>query len=216
MIILIEIYKKQSNLSNLMAKHNKLKLIISQYNNSLFSYFLPNIDNIQNFNIKSLIIHLNNIKIYNINKNNFQEIIYIIEKILFNDEIEDEKYPYGFLRSRTLYQIDNDDEMNININIDSHLNNHHSYKSHNFNNFIESYQLNDSFSHFSHNTISYNKSNINNPQNQYYKLNNIELLSERVHLPINDNITNNYSDLKKSMGIVSNSGSYNLNSKIKI
>ena len=210
LIILIEVYKKNSNLSDLLSKHKKLVLTINQYNNSLISYCFPNTENIQNYNTNNLIIELNKMKIYNIEKHNFQQIIRTIQKILFNDEDEDLENSFNIYRARTLYQRDKDNE--VNINIDTNKYNHYINKS---STYLGNYILNDSFSHYSKNSMAYNRSYINMSQNQFQnKLDNSELLSEKVNLPYNGEDTNNYSEQNKTLDIISDKSSSNLKLKI--
>ena len=210
LIILIEVYKKNSNLSDLLSKHKKLVLTINQYNNSLISYCFPNTENIQNYNTQNLIIELNNMKIYNIEKHNFQQIIRTIQKILFNDEDEDLENSFNIYRARTLYQRDKDNE--VNINIDTNKYNHYINKS---STYLGNYILNDSFSHYSKNSMAYNRSYINMTQNQFQnKLDNSDLLSEKVILPYNGDDINNYSEQNQTLDIISDKGSSNLKLKI--
>ena len=212
LIILIEINKRNSTLPDLISKHNRLVLSINKYNNSLSSYCFPNIENLTNFNINNLIIQLNNAKLYNIDKNIFQEIIHIIQKKLFNDGDEDNsEYSLKHFRARTLYQKDKENE--IKINIDTNKNIFYSNKSPIFpDNF-----LNDSFSHYSNNNLPYFMSYSNMSNIQYSRnLNNNDLTSEKINLPYNENISNNnnYNTQNKTLDILSDKSSFNFNLKI--
>ena len=63
--------------------------------------------------------------------------------------------------------------------------------------------------------MAYNRSYINMTQNQFQnKLDNSDLLSEKVILPYNGDDTNNYSEQNQTLDIISDKGSSNLKLKI--
>ena len=212
LIILIEI-NKNSDLSDLISKHNKIIISLNQFNNYLGSHFFPNSENIQSFNIKKLIFYLSQGEVFNIEKKMFEQIIYIIKKIIFNEKDEFSENSLIIYRTRTHYQKDNKSENNISFN---NINNIENY-SKNLPIFLGNYHLlNDSFSYISNNSLAYNKSNLNIPQNmQYYNLNKSDNFSENVNLPYKDNNNIiNFSEQNKTFDIISDKNSSNYNFKI--
>ena len=212
LIILIEINKKNSGLSDLILKHNKILISVNQFNNYLGSHFFPNSENIQSFNIKKLIYFLSQGEVFNIENKMFGQIIIIIKKILFNDKDEFSENSFKVYRTRTYYQKDNKSENNISYN---NINNFEKY-SRDLPNFLGNYHLlNDSFSYISKNTIDYNKININLPQNTYYyNLNQSDNFSEKVNLPYKDNNNINWNEQYKSIDISSDKNSFEYNFKV--
>ena len=208
LIILIEINKRNSTLPDLISKHNKIVLTINKYNNSLSSYCFPNIDNLSNYNIKNLLNQLNNDPIYNINENIFQEIIHIIQKILFNDGDDMySEFSFNHFRARTLYQKDKENEIKINIDTTKNTFNKTPI-------VIDDFLLNDSFSHYTTKSLPYYISYSNTQYSRNAK--NIDLTSEKINLPYNDNISNNnnYITQNKTLDILSDKSSFNLNLKV--
>ena len=189
LIILIEINKKQSNMQDLITKHNKILNTIIQYNQYLASKIFINI---QQFNLKKIIKELSNEEIYPINKIIFQQVIQIIKKLLFNDEDDDDvdsDNSMALYRARNVLQKDKESEINININ--SYNLRNYSSKTHIF---FDNYSLKDSFSQYSDYSYINNRKNFNTTPNKIYfnTLNNIDKFSDKVNLP-NLNSTMSYN-----------------------
>ena len=208
LIILIEINKKKSNLSDLISRHNKILNIIRGYNHFIGSHFYPKNENIQQYKVRELYTLLSNGEVYNIQKESFLQIIYIFQRILFNDEDEDSQVSLSRYRTRTLYQKDNTNE--INIRIDTKNNNYFDFRK-----FIYfDNNLNDSFSQISNKYLNYNEPQLNFSHHQYNS--NVDLFSEKVKLPFKDNNSNsyNFSEQNKTLDIISDKGSLNCNFKV--
>ena len=206
LLILIEINKKNANLSDLISKHNKILITISDYNHFIGSHFFPKNENIQQFNLKRFVNILSQVEVFNIQKDIFLKVIFIFQKILFNDEDEDEDSQFSIYRFRTrsLFQRNKNSEININTN----------YYSNEMPLYLNTHFLDDSFSKNSHKYIMNNNLDLKNSPNMQQNFSNIDLYSEKLKLPLKDNNSINFSDQNKTMDIISDKGTFNCNLKI--
>ena len=205
LIILLEINKKKSNLSDLISKHNKILKIINGYNHFIGSHFYPKNENIQQYNVRKLYNLLSNGEVYNIQKESFLQIIYIFQRILFNDEDEDSHASFSRYRTRTIYQKDKKNEINISINTNNYFDGRKFI-------FLDN-NLNDSFSQISNKYLNYNGSQLNISHHQNNS--NVELFSEKLKLPFKDNNNSiNFSEQNNTLDIISDKGSLNCNFKV--
>ena len=209
LLILIEINKKNSK-DDIVSKHNKIMNNINQYNRFLSSKIFPYKQNIQLFNIKALINELSNGESYIIQNNIFLQILLIIQKVLFNNEEDNESLnSFGIYRTRTLYQRDKNSEMNINATSE-----YNGYNQNRTQIFLNNNSIKDSFSQFSDFSSFHNKNkSYVTPNKSYISLSNNDLFSEKVNMPDANNITTNISNLNKN-DILSDKGSSIYNFKI--
>jgi hypothetical protein len=210
LIILIEIYKKNAKLSDLISKHNKVLIDISNYNHFMGTHFYPKNENIRNFNLEQFIDISSHIEVFNIQKNTFLKIIEIFQKNLFNDEDgeDDSQYSLHRYRSRTLYQKDKNSDISININSNNN------YYSNEIQNYLNNNILSDSFSKNSNMNKTYVSSEVHFSKNQQKYLSNIDIISENIKLPFKDNNSINYSEQNKTIDIMSDKGTFKCNLKI--
>ena len=209
LLILIEINKKNSK-DDIVSKHNKLIKNINQYNQFLSSKIFPNKQNIQHFNIKALINELSNGESYTIHKNIFHQILLIIQKVLFNNDGDNESLnSLSIYRTRTLYQRDKNSEVNINT-----ISEYNSYYQNRTQVFFNNNSIKDSFSQFSdYSSVHHKKNFYVTPNKSYINLSNNDLFSEKVNMPDANNITSNISNLNKT-DMLSDKGSSIYNFKI--
>ena len=209
LLILIEINKKNSK-DDIVSKHNKIMKNINHYNQFLSSKIFPNKQNIQLFNIKALINELSNGESYTIHKNIFHQILLIIQKVLFNNDEDNESLnSFNIYRTRTLYQRDKNSEVNLNTTSE-----YNGYYQNRTQIFLNNNSIKDSFSQFSDYSSVHHKNNLYlEPNKSYINLNNNDLFSEKVNMPNENNITTNLSNLNKT-DILSDKGSSIYNFKI--
>lgn len=213
-LFLIGINKKNQK-DDLVSKHNKIMNNINQYNRFLSSKIFPNKQNILLFNIKALINELSNGESYTIHKKIFHQILLMIQKVLFNN-VEDNNSQNSFniyrTRTRTLYQGDKSSEININT-----ISEYSGYYPNRTQIFLNNNSIKDSFSQFSDYSSITNRKNLNvTPNKSYINLNindNNDLFSEKVNMPIPNNIITNISDINKTE-VLSDKGSSIYNFKI--
>ena len=211
LIILIEIYKKSAKLSDIISKHNKILIDISNYDHFIGSHFYQKNENIRNFNLKKFRDISSHIEVFNIHKNTFLKIIEIFQKNLFNDEDgeDDSQYSIHRYRSRTLYQQDKNSDITINIK----TNNNYNYYSNKVPIYLDNNFFNDSFSKNSNKNKTYVSSEVHFSNQQKY-LSNIDIISENVKLPFKDNNSINYSEQNKTIDIMSDKVTFKCNLKI--
>ena len=175
------------------------------YNHFIGSHFYPKNENIQQYNVRKLYNLLSNGEVYNIQKESFLQIIYIFQRILFNDEDEDSHASFSRYRTRTIYQKDKKNEINISINTNNYFDGRKFI-------FLDN-NLNDSFSQISNKYLNYNGSQLNISHHQNNS--NVELFSEKLKLPFKDNNNSiNFSEQNKTLDIISDKGSLNCNFKV--
>ena len=207
LLILLEINKKNPK-NDIVSKHNKIVANINQFNGFIPSKIFPNKQNIQFFNLKALINELSNGESYTIQLNSFHHILLIIQKTLFNNYEDNESLnSFSINRTRTLYQKNRNNEININTTFDGYYTNRTQI-------FLNNNSLKDSFSQFSDYSSIHHKKNVYAaPNKSYINLYNNDLFSEKVNIPDANNNTTNISNINKT-DFLSDKGSSISNIKI--